>query len=99
MLVGLKEVLDGKAKSGNYHKALNPRNDEIFEVYYHTTVICAYNRTHKVFFADNRGFNTRSTNRAVKDCQYYFSSKGYTELGVDDFQSNFNVECHVGGWA
>lgn len=53
MLKGLRDVLtQDRHTSGNYSQQTK---GSVTEVYYHSTVICAYDKEREIFFADNRG--------------------------------------------
>ena len=47
---------------------------------YFRTVICAVDDEAKTFHCDNGGWNTSSTNRAIRSYRYYFRSIGYDEV-------------------
>lgn len=100
MLRGLERVLNGEVKtSGNYHYECNSKDLGTTEVFYHTTCIAGYDDDLGIGFADNRGFHTQSTNRAVNDSKRWLESHGYTLVDVEDFKTKTGADCRVGGWA
>lgn len=96
MLKGLRSVLSQERKTaGNYFQRTQ---GSVTEVFYHSTVICAYDRTKEVFFAGNRGFNTPSTNRAVGDARYWCEGRGYREVTCGEFKDMTGAQCPIGRW-
>ena len=100
MRKGLERVMNGEVKkSGNYHYECNVKDSATYEVFYHTTCICAYDYDMGIFFADNRGFSTVSTNIAVNGARGWCLSNDLTEVTVKEFKEKTGAECRVGGWA
>ena len=63
-------------KCGNHRK--QPDGDSASYIY-HRTVICQ-TMPGNTFWANNRGWNTRSTNKAVNAYRKALTARGFTEL-------------------
>ena len=63
-------------KCGNHRK--QPDGDSVSYIY-HWTVICQ-TMPGNTFWANNRGWNTRSTNKAVNAYRRALTARGFTEL-------------------
>lgn len=99
MRVGLERVLSRKSiKQGNYKTEVTNDGDTS-EIYLWTTVICGYDQSKKIYFADNRGFGSATTTRAVNDCIRWCEDKGYKQVTVDEFKAQTGAKCEVGTWA
>lgn len=94
MLKSLFNVMSqGSKKSGNYSYE---EYKGTVQVYYHTTVIAGYDNELGYGFADNRGFNTRSTNYAVKSAKEWLEGRGYELIDVEEFKRLTGAPCTVG---
>lgn len=88
MLVAIEKLINydkryHKRTVGNHWRLLYKDSEiEVINFGYHQTIICQVTTTdeEKTFQVSNGGWNTRSTNRAIKDYRQLFLSKGYTEI-------------------
>lgn len=71
------------------HKCGNHRvhfvSDEVREFIYSDTAICVVDDKREVFYTDNGGYNTSSTNTAIGQYRTYFTMRGYKEVGKNEF--------------
>ena len=99
MRKGLEKVMNLEAqRSGNYFYE-SKNNKVTIEVFYHSTCIAGYDRDRRIGFAENRGFNTTSTNTAVGGAKFWLHQHGYEVVSVEEFKSLTGADCRVGGWA
>ena len=99
MRKGLEKVMNLEAqKSGNYFYE-SKNNKVTVEVFYHSTCIAGYDRDRRIGFAENRGFNTTSTNMAVNGARFWLQQRGYKVVSVEEFKELTGADCRVGGWA
>lgn len=83
MIKGLDRVLNGYNEHVGNYRATIPINS-VRTVRYFDTAIGGFDKLNFTYFADNRGFNTRSTNRAVNQIVASLEGK-YRRVTVEEF--------------
>ena len=82
MLKSVEKLLKGRSTHEGNHRCVDKtvNNCEVTEFIYHNTAICTVNTTGQMFYIDNGGWNTQSTNRAIADYRRWFRNYDYIEV-------------------
>lgn len=92
MTKGFEKCINQITKTGNYK---SEEKNGVVEVYYHNTVILAYDKTKKIYFCDDRGWNTSSTHRAMSGADEKMKILGYRKVTAQEFIRLTGAVCYV----